>query len=359
MANKKGKSSSPTIYDIAKACGVAPGTVSRALNNVGYVKDETREKIEKVIKELKYTPNRAARTLKTKKTGLILLAIPDTDNPFYVDMVKAVQNVAKLNGYSMILYYTGGKSEEEIKALKLMQEHFADGMILINFSFTTEHLKEIERINSPIVLSGICVSDIGGKEDDKFDYIGVNTCKGMYKAVKHLTMQGHVDIGYVAGLKGLEAFKERYNGYCNALIDSNLCVNDKLVFWKDYSESSGYEAGKYFLSLDKIPSAVCAANDIMAMGVFRAFEEGGIKIPDDISIVGMDNIDVITRLKPKMSSVSIAQYEIGRMATELIFKRLNGKENGQSKKIIFEPVWWFVIVVLFTIKFFTLYMKPV
>ena len=163
MNAERNKKSSPTIYDIAKAAGVSPGTVSRTLNNVGYIKEETRQKIEKVMKDLNYIPNRAARTLKTKKTGLVFLAIPDTDNPFYVDMIKSVQDVVKYNGYSMVLYYTEGKKQDEIKALKMMHEHFADGMILVNFHFTDEHKKQIDRANCPIVLSGICVSDIGGK----------------------------------------------------------------------------------------------------------------------------------------------------------------------------------------------------
>lgn len=336
MTNKR-KNPYPTIYDIAKAAGVSPGTVSRTLNNIGYIKAETREKIEKVVKDLKYTPNRAARTLKTKKTGLILLAIPDTDNPFYVDMIKAVQEVVKHNDYSLVLYYTEGKRSEEIKALKMMHENFADGMILINFSFTEEHRKEIERINCPLVLSSICVSQIGGREVDGFDYIGVDTEKGMYLAAKHLVMLGHTDIGYIGGRKGLEVFDERYRGYRRALIEGSVKVKEELVVWSDYTESSGYDAGKYFLTLDKKPSAVCAANDMLAMGALRAFEENGIEVPQKISLVGMDNIDVVSKLKPRLSSVAIAQYEIGRSAAELIFKRLNQQEKGPSKKIIFEP----------------------
>lgn len=336
MKIKQKSLSAPTIYDIAKAAGVSPGTVSRTLNNIGYIKEETREKIEKVMQDLKYIPNRAARTLKTKKTQIIMLAIPDTDNPFYVDMIKAVQDVTKRNGYSMILYYTEGKKCDEIKALKMLQENFADGMILINFNFTKEHLKEIERINCPLVLSGISVSKIGGREEDRFDYIGVDTCKGMYLAARHLVLQGHTDIAYVGGLKGLDAFEERYEGYKSAIVDSGLKLREDLIFWKNYTESTGYEAAEYFLTLKNHPTAVCCANDMLAMGVIRGFEDNGVSVPEKVSVIGMDNIDIGARLRPKLSTVSIAQAEIGRAAAELIFQRLNG-EAGQSKKIIFEP----------------------
>lgn len=336
MTTKKSKTTT-TIYDIAREARVAPGTVSRTLNNIGYIKDETRQRIEKVMQELKYIPNRAARTLKTKKTNLIMLAIPDTDNPFYVDMIKAVQDVAKYNGYSMVLYYTEGKKSDEVKVLRLLHENFADGLILVNFSFTKEHLKEIERINCPLVLSSICVSGLGGGENDRFDYIGVDTRKGMYLATRHLIAQGHSNIGYIGGLKDIEVFMERYEGYCSAMSDSGLGIKEELIFWKNYSESTGYDAGKHFLSLGERPTAVCAANDMLAMGALRAFEENGIKVPGDISLVGMDNIEIASRIKPKLTTVFLAQSEIGRSAAELVLNRLKGEEQGPSKKIIFEP----------------------
>jgi len=335
--DKQDNRESLTIYDIAKAAGVSPGTVSRTLNNVGYIKDETRSRIQKVVKEMKFTPNRAARTLKTKKTKLIFLAIPDTDNPFYIDLIKAVQNVAKFNGYSLVLYYTDGKVQDEIKALKMMHENFADGMILITFNFEQAHLKEIDRINCPLVISGISAALLGGGEADRFDYIGVDTGKGMYAAAKHLISQGHSSIAYIGGVKDLEVFEERYKGYCNALIESGLKVAEDFVFWGNYSESSGYEAVKHFMGLKERPSAVCAANDLLALGAISAFEDKGLRIPQDIAVVGMDNIDIDFRMKPKLSSVSIAQSEIGRAAAELLIDRLNGKEKGLSKRIIFEP----------------------
>jgi DNA-binding LacI/PurR family transcriptional regulator len=333
MENKK----AITIYDIAKAAGVSPGTVSRTLNNIGYIKEETRQKVEEAASRLKYTPNRAARTLKTKKTGLLMLAIPDTDNPFYVDMIKAVQEVAKHNGYSLVLYYTDGKSSEEVKALKMLHEHFTDGMILVNFSFTSKHQKAIEQINCPLVLSSICKNVIGGNPGDKFDYIGVDTEKGIYLATRHLIAQGHTDIGYVAGPSEYILFQERFNGYRSALIDGGIKFREEFVYWENYSETCGYKAAKYFLSLPERPTAICCANDIMGIGVLNALEDENIRVPEDISLISMDNIDIASKLKPKLSTVSIAQAEIGRSAAELIILRLNGTETRPSKKIIFEP----------------------
>ncbi len=130
---------------------------------------------------------------------------------------------------------------------------------------------------------------------------------------------------------------ERCEGYREAFMDSGIKIREELIYWENYNESSGYKAGKYFLGLKNRPSAICAANDMMAMGALRAMEDSSIKVPEDMSVVGMDNNNISGRLKPGLSSVSIAQSEIGRTAAELIFKRLKGEENGISKKIIFEP----------------------
>jgi len=166
----------------------------------------------------------------------------------------------------------------------------------------------------------------------------VDTQKGIYMTTQHLIQQGHTRIGYIGGNKDIVVFRERYRGYSQSLIDGGLTLEDELVFFGEkWVESTGYEAGKYFLSLKQRPTAICAANDIMAIGAIRAFEEAGLHIPKDISIIGMDNIDLTHRLKPKMSSVAIAQAEIGRTAAELIFKRLRKEEQGSPKKIIFQP----------------------
>ena len=334
---KSSKSAAPTIYDIAKAAGVSPGTASRALNNIGYVKEETRQRVEAAVTELKYTPNRAARTLKTKKTGLVLLAIPDTDNSFYVDMIKAVQDVCKGHGYSMILYYTDGKAAEEVRALRMLREHYADAMILINFSFTAKHLKEIDRIQAPLVLSGICKDEIGGKPGDRFDYIGVDAEKGIYQAVRHLAQQGHVRIAYIAGPNEYLLFRERYHGYQTALAESGILECEELVLWCDYTEGCAMNAVRSFLALKEPPTAICCANDILAMAAQRTVQDMGLRVPEDMSVVGMDNIGITTKVRPMMSTVAIAQAEIGRAAASLVFSRLAGTEQRPSIRQIFEP----------------------
>lgn len=332
-----GRGVPPTIYDIAKTAGVSPGTVSRALNNIGYVKDETRKRIEAAVAELRYTPNRAARSLKTKQTGLVLLAIPDTDNSFYVDMIKAVQEVCKGHGYSMILSYTEAQVSEEVRALRMLREHYADATILINFSFTPKHLKEMERIQAPLVLSGICKDVIGGNAQDRFDYIGVDAEKGVHLAIRHLAQQGHQRIAYIAGPSRFLLFRERYHGYQTALAECGIPEREDLVVWCEYTEACAISAVKALMTLPQPPTAICCANDILALAAQRSIQDMGLRVPEDVSIVGMDNISITTKVRPMMSTVAIAQAEIGRAAAELVFSRLEGTETRPSIRQIFEP----------------------
>lgn len=334
---KREPESHVTIYDIAKAAGVAPGTVSRTVNNIGYIKDETRKRIEAAMAELKYTPNRAARTLKTKRTGLILLAIPYTDNPFYVDMIKAVQENVKNHGYSMILTYTEGKIEEEIRALKMLHEHYADGMILINFSFTPRHSREIERIHAPLVLSSISKSSIGGRVGDNFDYVGVDTEKAVLLSTRHLVQQGHSRIAYYAGLPSIELYQERLAGFKSALSEGGLPYREECILWGSYKDPKTFEMVCELMKKPDPPTAVVCANDMLALGAMLALQDAGYRVPEDVSLVGMDNIDTTLRVRPMLSTVAIAQAEIGRFASELLFRRLNREETGGSVKRIFEP----------------------
>lgn len=327
-----------TIYDIAQKSGFAPGTVSRALNNMGYVKEETRKKIEKVAAELEYIPHQAAVTLKTKKTGLLLLAIPDMDNPFYFDLIRSIQEIVQQNNNSLILYYTEGKVEQELKAINMMQQEIADGMIMINLSYNEQYRLELKKLKRPVVLCNMCVGDIGGKVGDPFDFVGVDTKKGMYNGAVHLIKQGHSKIGYIGGNKKYNAFKERYEGYVEALQEHSLKIDEKIIYFDEYwGEGTGYRAGEHIVKLAELPTAICVANDLMAIGLLRSFDEHKILIPDNIAIIGMDNIDLTYRLQPKLSTISIAQGEIGRKAAEIIYQRIKGFSFDKPQKIIFEP----------------------
>lgn len=326
-----------TIYDIAREAGVSAGTASRALNNVGYVKNETKERITSIAKRMNYQPNRVAKSLKTKKTYQILLAIPDIDNQFYVELIARVHDVLKNNGYGLLLYFTGANSAIEVKTINMLNQHIADGLILINLNCTKEHIKAIKMADSPIVLSSISSGNSKNSAQEICDYVGVDAGKGVYIATNHLISQGHTRIGFIAGSVDLDCFRERYQGYKNALINHGYDIDSTLVYWGGYNEANGYLATKYFMEQENPPTAICSANDLMILGAMRACNEIGIKVPDDVALIGMDNIDIVNRVTPTISSVSLSQGEIGHIAAELILDRIEKNKSGKPQSIILEP----------------------
>ena len=328
--------SNATIYDIASYLNISASTVSRALNNKNSVTAKTRKKVIEAAKLLNYTPNIAARYLKTQKANQIMLSMPYMADEFFVDMISAVQAVAKSNGYSLILEYTENDIEEEIKIIRNVKKNFIDGLIMISLNFTQEHIREIEKLNLPVVLSSICKNRIiGGK--GSFDYVGVDTKQGIYLATKHLIEQGHTKIGFIGHDISTQTGEERYKGFCLAMNDSGLFVNKEYIITTGkFSITFGYETGLVFAKMKDFPTAICVSADLIVLGLYRAFEQENIGIPDDISIIGMDNISTTTLLKPKVSTVALSQGEIGRYAANLIFKRLEGSKEP-SQNIIFKP----------------------
>lgn len=321
-----------TIYDIAKRVGVSASTVSRALSNNGYCDEETRKNIEKAAKELNYAPDYSAKILRTKKTERILFAIPDICNPFYFDMINGANSVLEKYGYLMILFYTKHSLKEELKAIQNLKAKIADGMIMVSFNFCDKNIKAINSLNSPVVLTNKYESLNG---EDKFDYVYVDTYLGIKQATEHLLKQGHQKIAYVGGDMNEQTGLERFHGYRDAMLEAGLKLDLQYVFESNYTESGGYFCGKEILNLQNKPTAVVASNDLMAIGVMNACDEVGVKIPDQIAIVGMDNTELATRVTPKLTSVAMMQEEIGRNAAQILMDRLNDGNSAKKRIKLF------------------------
>lgn len=329
----------PTIYDVARLAKVAPSTVSRALNDTGYVSQETKERIFSALEELEFIPNQAARTLKTKKTQQIMLAIPDLDNPFYFDMVRSVQEVAREENYLMVLTYTDGDEREERKIVQAMRQESVDGLFMVPLNPTEALLAEINSIATPVVIGSMSTFP-WGNSPVPFDYVGVNTEEGLYLATQHVIAKRHRRIGFVGGIRTMYSFRERFEGYRQALEDHGIPLVKELLYWSTYSEQGGYEAGLFFASLNPPPTAIVTVNDLLAVGVLQALEEVGIRVPDDVSIVGMDNTDLARRVRPRLTTVALGQAEIGRVGTQFLFHRIDAQSAQKSspvERVILHP----------------------
>lgn len=331
MNNKK----AATIYDIAVKAEVAAATVSKVLNGKGSVSENTRARILKIAQEMGYTPNMAAKTLRKSRSNQILLVIPEFSNIFYFDLVQAVHQTCVLNGYSIVLHISNDDMTSDLSTLYRTKFNFVDAIINISFQFTKEHIEALKSIHKPVVISTVSCCNVDFPIP--FDFVGADTYSGIYQAVKHLVQQGHRNISYVGLPVDTAPGKERYNGYEQAIMDSGLSLSPKLVFTGGYTSKYGYECSKKLAALgNDMPTAVCTANDMIAQGLYRAFAEMNIHIPDQVALVSMDNTDISDLLSPSLSSVAIMQYDIGRTAAEYVINRLNG-DKGPLHIKIFQP----------------------
>lgn len=332
---KKKKADPATIYDVARLAGVAPGTASRALNQTGYVKQETLEKVRESAKVLNYVPNRAGRSLKTTKTGLVCLAIPDTNNPIYFRMTEAVISTASQHGYSMLLYHTNGTESGEMNALRLLRNNTVDGLFLVHFSYSEALRREIESLAGPVVLCGMCRSLWADAKDNPFDTVSIDIYAGIYQAVVHLVNSGHREIVYLAGKAGIPVYQQRFQAYKQALKDHGLPYRVENVFWHSYDDETGRIAARHFLTRDRQPAALCASNDLQAIGYIEEMQKHNVDPRQSTQIVGVDNTQILQLLG--ISSVDIQEEKIGSEAARLLFAQLTSDQSKQHENLLLQP----------------------
>lgn len=310
-----------TIYTIAERVGVSPSTVSRALSGRGYCSPKTKSKILAAAKEMNYAPDHAAKMLKMRQTNKIIFAVPDICNPFYFDMINGINQVLEEHDYLMILFYTKHRLQEELKAIQTLRENVADGMIMVSFHFGEENIGAINALQAPVVLTNKYVSPDG---NDRFDYVYVDTYDGIKQSTEHLIEQGLRRIAYIGGNLSEQTGHERFCGYRDAMLHAGIPLIPRFIAESDYTESGGYTMAKSWLQGPDHPEGIVAANDLMAIGVMKACEEAGLRIPHNVAVVGMDNLDIASRVYPKLTSVALQQEEIGRKAAQILMDRMLG-----------------------------------
>lgn len=326
-----------TIYDIAQRAGVSTGTVSRYINGVGTPHPDIEEKLKEAIEHFHYVPNRSARALKSQRKNMICMAFPETDNPFFFELVDQVEKRLKDAGYNMMIYHTHGRLEDEIRIIQMTQEGLMDGLLLLNFNFTDELFQAIHHRGCPVVICGLCVSPYGGNKQDEFDYVGIDVSQALYDMTCHMVDQGHTRIAYVGGSKELRVFRERYDGYASALMQRGIPFEEELCFTEfGFGEEAGYQAGLRLTDMENRPTAVCAASDVIAYGIMKACQEKHMRIPEDVALIGLDNDRFDELLTPALSSVNMMQRKMGDCAIDFLMKRIKGNEM-EPKKIVFRP----------------------
>ncbi|WP_040978460.1 LacI family DNA-binding transcriptional regulator [Oceanobacillus jeddahense] len=322
-----------TIKDIAKEANVSIATVSRVINNKDEsIRKDTKERIKTIIRKHNYQPNRIARSMITKKTATLGLIIPDIQNPFFPELVRGVEDFANENEYSVILCNTDGDLNRERKYLDLMKEKNVDGIIYTYaFAELSKPLKGfLEENNIPMVLLD------RAEPNSKMSGVYVDNEKAGYMATKHLISLNHKKIGCITGPEHIENSKERFSGYYQALKEANIPLDKEIIFTGDYQMKGGYKAAKGLIK--KEVTAIFTFNDLMAFGVYQAAAELGRKIPDDLSVIGFDNIKYNHLLVPKLTTIEQSSYKMGENAVELLLKQIKGTPEQEKETIIIEPL---------------------
>ena len=334
-----------TLEDVAKHAGVSVMTVSRYINQSGYVGEKSRERIIQAINELNYKPNMIAKSLVTKKTKTLGLVIASIVNPFYPDVVLGVEDESYERGYNVILCNADGKKKEQ-EYIEILMEKCVDGIIFDHLNIDSKQVMRLKSSNISCVLIDNEIKCLNAGN------INTNDVLGGFMATEHLIKLGHKKIALIHGRLSFDESKhdkkyeetfqfkiwnERTRGFLEAMDRYGLQVNTNFVCEGDGTSqngaSGGYEAMKKILKLSDLPTAVYAENDLMAAGAIRAIHEAGYKIPQDISIVGHDGIALCEWTFPRLTTIEQPRYEMGRLAARLLIDMREGKAGGDTIKL--------------------------
>lgn len=317
-----------TIKDVAKLAGVGIATASRALNNKGEISPETKKRVLQAAELLGYVPNSLARGLisgKTKKIGVIVTTIL---NPFYASVVAGIESVLASKGYTIALYNSNEDSDKEFQAILNLYGQRVDGIILAPVEYKSNNVKYLQKINIPFVLVA------RNTLDENIDFVICDDKTVGRIGTKYLIEKGHEKIFFLNSWKSSSA-RFRLEGYKEALKETGLSINSKLIYSLKPDENLEEVIPK-ILKENKNISAIFCFCDVIAIGVMKILKNMKIKIPDDIAILGCDNLDFTEILDPPLTTIEISRYEMGIKSAEILLKKIK-KEEKENNRIVLEP----------------------
>ncbi len=320
MKNKK-----VTIYEVAKQAGVAISTVSRVLNKSENVSKGTRNKVEKVIEELNFRPQVSARKLASQEPNMVAIAVPSFTTPFFNEVLKGVKDEIQKMDLDIIIYNTGSRNPEDA-VLNFFDRGTADAIIILSIDVDERLHKILQAAKVPLVLVN--------SKHPAYNYYMLNDHKGGYMAAEHLVKQGFQNIGMIKAVKESSSSGNREIGFIDALknykmnIDKDLFISGDSTKHAGFTEEAGYEAIYKYDKMGKFPDAIFCANDTLALGALHALTKLGLKVPQDVALMGYDNIKVTKYLD--LTTIDQKMHTTGTLAT----KRLAAIINGEATDIV-------------------------
>jgi LacI family transcriptional regulator len=310
-----------TIKDVAKYTGLSIATISKYING-GNVLEQNRELIEKAIKELNFRVNEMARGLKTSKSKTIGILIPNFEKVFCTSIVSNIENILIKHGYSTIIcdYKDDFKLEKE--KLEFLVNKMVDGIIVMPIGDESEMIQAVIDKGLSVVLIDRVLKDV------ECDVVLVDNLNGSYDAVEQFIVRGHKRIGIIGGPKDIFTAQERLKGYYRVHEDYSIPVDDELIKYGDYNIDSGYKLLNELIEMKEPPTAVFVTNYEMTLGAVMAINEHNVVVPDQLSIIGFDNLQIAKIVKPPLSIVEQPMKAIGETAADILLKRLNGDTSN-------------------------------
>ena len=324
-----------TIDDIAKKAGVSSATISRVLNNSSYVKEETREKVLKIIEEMNYVPSAIARSLSKRETSTIGIVVPDITNSYFGEIIKGISKIAEEAELNIILFNTNNNVKSELKALEEIKKHRLKGVIMTpgfgDTKFQYEFIEAIKSINIPIVLVSADLNYI------TLSGVFVDDILGGYLATKSLIENGHNEIGIITGMMSSSSAVNRLSGYKRALKENNISINYEYIKEGKFKLEEAYKLTKDFLRMENPPTAIIACSNRMTLGVIKALIQQKINIPNDISIIGFNRVELMDIVGINLSYIEDSPIALGESSIRLLLDIFNSKEEEYEIKRINIP----------------------
>lgn len=324
-----------SIYDVAKKAGVGIGTVSRVINNSKHVKNSTRAKVQEIIKELDYQPDYFARNLVKKVSKTIGLLIPDIINPVFPEMAKGISDKAFLNDYTVFLGNTDESIEKEIKLVNQLIEKRVDGIIFISTEMCNKdgdyaHYIYLTKKNIPTVLIN------GSLKGTDIPFVRINELKAGYLATRHMIKKGLRKIAFLGGPENSIPTTNKLKGYKKAFKEFNLTIEKKYIILDKYEIKNGFKNTISLLNMKEKPEGIITVSDALAIETIRAARAKNISIPDNIKIIGFDDIKFSASFSPSITTVAQPKYKMGAMALDMLVHLIE-KKVLPERRIVIEP----------------------
>lgn len=319
------------MKDIARLAGVSLGTVSHVLNDSAGVREPVRQRVLKAVQEAGYQPSQLARALRRDKANMIGMIIPDITNPFFPAVVRGAEDVAFTNGFRLILCNTDNDHSKELVHLNELRTYLPAGLIVIpsNFSDLTAQAESYRRAGTGVV----CIDRL--PKNWSGDSVTADNEAGAYNAARCLLQRGHTKLAVITGPLHLTNAKERLGGFKRAVREATLSLSPEYIQESSFDKAGGHSKALVLLRLIPRPTAIFAGNDMIALGALLAIREVGLRCPEDVSLIGFDDLDLAETTNPSLSSVSQSGYQLGTTAARILLERLEG-DKSPAKHLVLE-----------------------